>query len=91
MPLVSQETVLTGVEHILGSGTGTLDFAVAGEDSYYTWHGTEDADWEVEGVARIENGDEDRFLIYPEGDSFTCEIDASGQEHNSGKVRCFSK
>lgn len=91
MPLVSQETVLTDVEHILGSGTGTLDFAVAGENSYYTWRGVENANWTVEGVERVENDDEDRFVIYPEGDSFTCEIPAEGDEANQGPVRCFSE
>ncbi|GAB3680442.1 hypothetical protein GCM10028857_03170 [Salinarchaeum chitinilyticum] len=91
MPLISQETVLTDVEHILGSGGGTLDFAVAGENSYYTWHGVEDAEWSVEGVERVENDDEDRFLIYPEGDFFTCEIGADGEEHNSGPVHCYSE
>jgi len=91
MPLISKETVLTDVEHILGSGTGTLDFAVEEENSYYTWHGVEDADWTVEGVERVENDDEDRFVIYPKGDSFTCEIEADGEEHNTGPVRCHSE
>ena len=89
MTSVSQKTVLDKVEHILASGTGTLDFAVKGENDYYTWRGSEEADWEVEDVARVENADEDRSVIYPEGEYFVCEIDADGEENNVGPVRCF--
>lgn len=89
MPTIAQRTQLERVEHILGSGTGTLDFVVAGESAYYTWHGTEDADWEVDDVSTVENVDEDRIIIYPEGDYFTCEIVADGEEHNTGPVRCW--
>ena len=89
MTSVSQKTVLDEVEHILASGTGTLDFAVEGEDDYYTWRGSEEADWEVEDVARVENADEDRFVIYPEGEYFVCEIEADGEENNVGPVRCY--
>lgn len=89
MPVVSQKTVLRDVEHIIGSGNGTLDFAVKGEDGYYTWNGVEDADWDVENVERIENGDEDRFIMYPAGETFTCEVDASEEEFNHGPVRCY--
>ena len=81
---------LDRVEHILASGSGLLDFAVAGEDQYYTWDGTEDADWSVEDVARAENVEEDRILFYPTGDFFTCEITANGEEANEGPVRCSS-
>lgn len=65
------DLVLDRVEHILGSGTGKLDFTVDGENEYYTWRGIEDADWSVSGDVRVENDDEDRFLIYPEGRSFS--------------------
>ena len=89
MPTIAQKARLDRVEHILGSGTGTLDFAVEGESAYYTWHGAEAADWEVDDVATVENDDEDRFIIYPESDYFTCEITADGEEHNTGPVRCW--
>jgi hypothetical protein len=89
MPQVSQRTVLEKVEHILASGTGTLDFAVEGENQYYTWRGTEEADWSVEDVKRIENSEEDRFIIYPEEDYFTCEIEAETDENNTGPVNCY--
>lgn len=89
MPLITEKTVLSDVEHILGSGTGILDFAIEGEDSYYTWRGTEDADWTIEDVDRVENSDEDRFIIYPAGESFTCEIAVTDSEHNTGPVRCY--
>jgi len=89
MTSVSQKTVLDEVEHILASGAGTLDFAVKGENDYYTWRGSEEADWEVEDAARVENADEDRFVIYPEGEYFVCEIEADGEENNVGPVRCY--
>jgi hypothetical protein len=89
MPSISQTTVVEEVEHILASGTGTLDFAVEDENDYYTWRGSEEADWEVKDVARVENADEDRFVIYPEGEYFVCEIEADGEENNSGPVRCY--
>lgn len=89
MPTISQTTVLRDVEHILGSGTGVLDFAVSGETQYRTWWGGEEADWTIEDVDRVENGDEDRFLIYPEGDSFVCEIEAQAEEGNAGPVHCY--
>jgi hypothetical protein len=74
MPVVTEKIVLDRVEHILGSGTGTLDFAVEGENGYYTWH--------------VVNVDEDRFEIRPET-VFTCEIPADGEENNEGPVRCW--
>lgn len=89
MPEVSQGTVLQRVEHIIGSGNGTLDFAVEGEDQYHTWRGTEDADWNVEDVDRIENIEEDRFIIYPEKDYFVCKIEAEKEEENTGPVSCY--
>lgn len=90
MPTIDRSITLRNVEHILASGTGVLDFAVEGESDYYTWWGVDDADWSVSGVDVIENDEEDRFLIYPDGDYFVCEIDASGEEGNSGPVRCSS-
>lgn len=90
MPTISQSIRLDEVEHILGSGSGTLDFAVRGDNSYYTWHGTEDADWEIDGVATVRNVEEDRFEMLPEGESFVCEIEASSEEGNSGSVYCWS-
>ena len=89
MTVVSQETVLQEVEYIIGSGNGTLDFAVKGEEDYYTWHGVENADWDIEDVDRVENIEEDRFIVYPAGKTFTCEIDASQEEFNQGPVRCY--
>ena len=89
MTVVSQKTVLREVEHILGSGNRTLDFAVKGEEDYYTWNGVEDADWDVEDVARVENVEEDRFIMYPADETFTCEIDASKDEFNHGPVHCY--
>jgi hypothetical protein len=91
MPSVAQPVVLEKVEHVLGSGNGILDFAVEGEKDYYTWRGSEEADWEVEDVAEVENAGEDRFVIYPEGEYFVCEIEADGEENNVGPVRCFCK
>lgn len=84
MTRITQTTRLERVEHILGSGAGVLDFAIEGEDSYYTWEGNEDADWNVEDAKSIENANEDRFLIFPEEDYFTCEIDA-----DNDVVRCW--
>ena len=89
MTRISQSIRLERVEHILGSGTGILDFAVKGEHDYYTWGGTEDSDWTVENVGRIENTTEDRYLIHPEGQYFICEIEADGEEGNEGPVRCW--
>jgi hypothetical protein len=89
MPSIVQSTTLDTVEHILVSGTGVLDFAVAGEDAYYTWRGSEDADWSIEDVERMENAEEDRVVVYPEGDTFVCEIEADREEHNTGSVRCY--
>lgn len=91
MPQISQQTRLDHVEHILGSGVGILDFAVEGDTEYYTWRGTEDAEWTVEDIDRVENGDEDRFIMYPEGEYFTCEIAADGEESNPGPVRCWCR
>jgi len=79
MARITQSTRLSRVQHIVGSGTGVLDFAVDGEDGYYTWDGNEDADWEIEDVASVENIDEDRFILYPEGEFFVCEIESQGE------------
>jgi len=89
MARITQSTRLSRVQHIVGSGTGVLDFAVDGEDGYYTWDGNEDADWEIEDVASVENIDEDRFILYPEGEFFVCEIESQGQEQNTGPVHCW--
>ena len=73
----------------MASSTGILDFAVEGENDYYTWRGAEKSDWEIEDVDRVENADEDRFVIYPKGDYFVCEIEADRDENNSGPVYCY--
>lgn len=84
MSRITQTTRLKRVEHILGSGSGVLDFAIEGEPAYRTWEGDEVADWTVDDVDSVENADEDRFLIYPVEEYFTCEIDA-----NRGVVHCW--
>lgn len=89
MPTITESRTLREVEQILASGSGVLDFSVAGESEYYTWWGVEDADWTVEDVDRVENETEDRFIIYPEGQYFVCEIAADGEEHNKGPVHCY--
>lgn len=89
--IITDTTVLDEVEHVLASGTGTLDFVVAGEKDYYTWHGREDADWTVTGIENVENAEEDRIIVYPTGDFFHCEIESDGEEHNEGPVRCISE
>lgn len=91
MPTIAEDVILEEVEHILASGTGVLDFAVADEESYYTWWGAEDADWEVSDVESVENVEEDRMLIHPEKDFFRCEISAEDEEQNMGPVRCYCK
>lgn len=47
----------------------------------------EEVDWEVKDVTRVENADEDRFIIYSGGDYFVCEIEAG--EEDTGAVRCY--
>ncbi len=89
MSTITEDIVLREVEHILGSGNGTLDFAVAGENDYYTWRGCEEADWTITDTGRIENVEEDRIVIFPEGEYFVCEIKADTEESNNGPVRCF--
>lgn len=91
MPVITDDVRLEHVEHILCSGTGVLDFAVDGEQSYYTWRGHENADWTIEGSGSIENDDEDRLVIYPAGEYFVCDISADREEGNSGPVRCRSE
>lgn len=91
MPRITQSTTLTQVEHILGSGAGILDFAVAGEDRYYTWDGGEDAEWSIEDVAVVENESEDRFIIYPEKDYFVCEIETHEEDGEQGTVHCWCR
>lgn len=86
---ITDSVVLRDVEHILGSGSGVLDFAVAGDSDYRTWRGTEDADWRIDDVEYVENSDEDRLLFYPIADYFVCEIEASGPEGNTGPVYCY--
>ncbi len=89
MSTITEDIVLEDVDHILVSGTGNLDFSVSGEDSYYTWWGSEDSDWDVSDVERVENIEEDRIILYPEGDFFICEIEADREEENTGPVRCY--
>ncbi|ELZ20999.1 hypothetical protein C477_05857 [Haloterrigena salina JCM 13891] len=89
MARITQPTRLDRVEHIIGSGTGMLDFAVEGENDYYTWDGGEDADWKIEDVDSVENIDEDRFIMYPDGEAFVCDIASEGEEGNTGPVRCW--
>lgn len=89
MTRISQPTRLDRVQHILGSGTGMLDFAVEQENDYYTWDGNEDADWQIEDVASVENIDEDRFIMYPEGEYFVCEIESESEDQNTGLVHCW--
>jgi len=84
MSRITQTTRLECVEHILGSGSGVLDFAIETETAYRTWEGDEDADWEINDVDSVENTDEDRFLIFPQSEYFTCEIDT-----DRGVVRCW--
>lgn len=55
---ITQSTRLSQVQHITGSGTGVLDFAVDGEDDYDTWDGNEGAEWEIEDVGSVQNIDE---------------------------------
>jgi len=88
MSTITEDLVLEEVDHILVSGTGNLDFSVSGENSYYTWWGAEDSDWDVSDVDRVENVEEDRIILYPEAEFFTCEIEADGEEENTGPVRC---
>lgn len=90
MPRITQTTRLERVEHVLGSGVGILDFAVEGEQSYYTWEGAEATDWEIEDVDHVENAEEDRFVIYLEGDYFTCEV-TIGADPEDATVRCWSE
>jgi hypothetical protein len=84
MSRITGNTRLERVEHILASGSGILDFAIDSDDSYQTWEGREDSDWTVEDINYVENTDEDRLLIHPEGERFTCETDA-----DHGVVRCW--
>ena len=89
MSTISQSTRLERVEHVLGSANGVLDFAVEGRNEHVTSWGTDDAEWTVEDVDRIESAEEGRFIIFPEGDYFVCEIEAESEEHNTGPVRCW--
>jgi len=91
MPAITEDTRLERVEHILCSGTGVIDFAVDGKQSYYTWRGREDADWTVKGAGSVENDDEDRLVVYPSGEYFVCDISADREEENSGPIRCWSE
>lgn len=88
MARISPPARFDRVEHIVGSGTGVLEFAVEGESEYYTWEGREDAEWEVESVGRVENIEEDRFIMYPAGESFVCEVEAGA---SGDVVRCWSE
>jgi hypothetical protein len=90
---ITGPTRLNRVEHIIGSGTGVLDLSVVDESEYRTWIGSENADWEITGVERVENIEEDRFIIYPEEEYFICEIEAEvGSGDSSGtRVRCWTE
>jgi len=85
---ISAPACLNRVRHIIGSGTGVLEFAVEGESEYYAWEGNEDADWEVDDVGQVENIEEDRFIMYPSGESFVCEVEEGA---SGGVVRCWSE
>lgn len=82
---IMQPTYLERVEHILGSGSGLLDFAIEGENEPRTWIGREDAEWTIEDVDYVENIDEDRFMMHPEGEFFACEIETG----DDPTVRCW--
>ncbi|MFC7141825.1 hypothetical protein ACFQMA_18565 [Halosimplex aquaticum] len=84
MVRITERSRLERVEHILGSGSGILDFAVEGEPNYYTWEGNEGSDWVIDDVDYVENDDEDRFILYPEEDFFICEIEDES-------VQCWSE
>lgn len=89
MPRITKSTRLNEVEHVLGSGGGTLDFAVESEREYYTWEGNEDADWAIEDVDCVENAEEDRFILYPDENHFICKIDSPVKEGSEAHVRCW--
>lgn len=89
MPRISKTTKLERVEHIIGSGTGVLDFAVENENGYQTWECNEESDWEIQDVERVGNFEEGRFIFHPDGEFFTCEVESEGEEGNSGPVRCW--
>lgn len=89
MSRITQPTRLERVDYILGSGTGVLDFALQGESSYATWEGDEEVDWEIDDVSHVENAEEDRFIIYPRGEHFVCEIRIGTEEESTGSVRCW--
>lgn len=89
MPRLAESVKLDRVHYIVGSGTGVLDFSVAGEEQYYTWDGQKAAEWNVEDVATVDNLEEDRFIMYPDGEYFMCEIEPQGDEGNLGPVTCW--
>jgi len=70
-----------------------LEFAVEGESEYSTWKGSEDADWEVDSVGRVENIEEDRFIMYPAGEYFICEIEliSDSRDVDESRARCWSE
>jgi len=76
----------------MGSGTGVLEFAVEGEREYYTWEGSEDEKWEVNDVGQVENIEEDRFIMYPAGEYFICEIEliSDSKDVDESRARCWS-
>ncbi|MWG36109.1 hypothetical protein [Halomarina oriensis] len=87
----SQDRRLERVEHILGSGSGVLGFAIDGQNQYETWVGVEDAEWTVYGVKSVENAEEDRFVMYPEEDYFICEITSEKSGGEDKSVQCWSE
>lgn len=84
---IDETTKLTAIEFILGSGAGTLDFAVEGDEEYYTWSGEEDSEWTIEDTDRVENDEEDRFILHPEDNFFTCIVDVTDEGKDT--VNCW--
>jgi len=53
--------------------------------------GAEDSDWDVSDVDRVRNVEKDRIILHPEGEFFTCEIEADREEKNTSPVRCYCR
>lgn len=56
-----------------------LDFAVDGEPGYYTLESEEATDWKID--------DETRFILYPDGEYFTCLIESNAEP--AGRACCW--
>ncbi len=89
MVRISQDRRFERVEHIEVSVPSVLHFGVECDSTRYTWDGVEDAEWTIDDVDYVENGDEDYFFLYPEEDYFVCEIEATREEGNLGPVHCW--